>query len=353
MRAVGSYISRGLRTYAIRVAAVAVLALAACILTAAPSVGAEGASGHIYALDNGEKLEGRVQIDYECEAGAPCEWSGEASAYAQEAECPEEIEASHRVWSGAFRRSTGTAYGRFSFLPEAPGGATLCLYLNLPLEEESELLETVSETVALAPHTGRGSGKGTAPAPGGGPQPTPGGQPERGPSAATLARVYRPFRANGTSTLRTHARRGYCWTGSASADRRDAWRCVSGNLIADPCFSASMTARSVVCPSGPWSRSGLRLELTRTLPLRFANHARPSLKAQPWAIELVDGRRALFASGASEVAEGERLNYFFGADGKEGLWGYPDRGAEPWTILVAPFGAQRLSARAGIRRAWM
>ena len=354
MRAVGSYTTRGSRAYGTHVATVVVLALAAFMLTAAPSVGAEGASGHIYALANSEKLEGRAQINYECEAGAACEWFGAASAYAEEAECPEEIEASHRVWSGALRRSTGTAYGRFSFLPEAPGGATLCLYLNLPLEEESELLEAVSETVAPpAPHTGRGSGKGTPPAHGGGSQPTPGGQSVRGPSAATLARVYRPFRANGTTTLRTHARRGYCWTGSASADRRDAWRCISGNLIADPCFSASMTARSVVCPSGPWSHSALRLQLTRALPRRFANRARPSLKAQPWAIELTDGRRALFASGASEVVEGERLNYFFGAGGKEGLWGYPDRGAEPWTILVAPFGAQRLSARASIRRAWM
>jgi hypothetical protein len=327
------------------------------MLTAAPSAGAEGASGHLYTLANSERLEGRVQINYECETGEPCQWSGEASAYAEEAECPEEIEASHRVWSGALRRSTGTAYGRFSFLPEAPGGATLCLYLNLPLEEESELLESVSEApTSQAPNAGHGSAKGTPPADGGGAsQATPGSESQPGASVTskTLARVYRPFRANGSTTLHTHTRRGYCWTGSSSADRRDAWRCITGNLIADPCFSSSMSARSVVCPSGPWSRSGLRLQLTRALPRRLGNRARPSLKAQPWAIELTDGRRALLASGASEVAEGERLNYFFGAGSKEGLWGYPDRAAEPWTILLAPFSAKQLSARASIRRAWM
>ena len=187
------------------VAAVVAVALGALALTAAPSPGAEGASASLYALANSQRLEGRVRVSYECEAGEACEWSGEATAYAQETECPEEIEASHRVWSGALKRSTATAYGRFTFLPETPGGATLCMYLNLPLEDESELLEEVSEAVAAnAPQSSGGSGHGEPPA-GGGSQPQPAGQTAPSPAATdkTLARVYRPFRANGSTALRT------------------------------------------------------------------------------------------------------------------------------------------------------
>ncbi len=196
---------------------------------------------------------------------------------------------------------------------------------------------------------GAGTGAGGSGSPSGG-QSAP-ASPES--ARRTLASVYRPMRANGSTSLRTRARSGYCWTGSDAAQRRDAWRCRTGSEILDPCFSASPTARSVICPAGPWSRSALRLELTRALPHGLADKGRPSLKEQPWAIELSDGRRALFASGASSELEGRRLDYFFGPGNDEGLWGYPDRTGQLWTILVAPFTAQRLDARATIRHAWM
>jgi hypothetical protein len=48
-----------------------------------------------------------------------------------------------------------------------------------------------------------------------------------------------------------------------------------------------------------------------------------------------------------------RLNYFCENGGNNGLWGYPDRRSEPWTILIAPFTARSLHERRAIRHAWM
>ncbi len=343
-------------------ASVCLLAALALALAGAPAAGADSASAQLYLVAHSRKLEGRVQIQHECEAGEPCQWSAEVSAYDSQAECPEEIELSQRVWSSSPRRTSATTDGHFQFVPESAGAATLCLYVNLPLEQESELLESVTETAAPAPAPGTNPAPGANAAPtgkgstGSGSSPTGAGAPGQGDSPAsprTLASIFRAFGPGGKARLRTHTRRGYCFSGSAAADRRDAWRCTSGNLLADPCFSAGPRSRSVVCPEGPWSHRGLKLALTRPLPHALANHPRPSLKAQPWAIELADGRHALFASGATVELEDQRLNYFFGPGSKEGLWGYPDREQESWTILAAPFGAQQLSARVTIRRAWM
>lgn len=78
----------------------------------------------------------------------------------------------------------------------------------------------------------------------------------------------------------------------------------------------------------------------------------PVQSLQPWALELSDGLRCLFADGATNVIEGQRLNYFCGSASKEGLWGLPDRTSTPWTILIAPFQATSLSEREAISHAW-
>lgn len=126
-----------------------------------------------------------------------------------------------------------------------------------------------------------------------------------------------------------------------------------GNEIEDPCFSTNASASSVVCPDAPWKDTGIKIRLTKPLPHNYADHTAPSVRSRPWALELYDGRQCLFASGASTVIEGRRLNYFCGASSRTGLWGFPDRHSEPWTILTAPFTAKRLTQRVTMRRAWM
>lgn len=178
------------------------------------------------------------------------------------------------------------------------------------------------------------------------------------PSAAwarrtTRAVVYRPFSPSGALRMRGPTRSGYCWTSSLTTARRDAWRCMAHNEISDPCFSSKRNRRFVACATAPWRNRGIRLRLTRRLPRSMANHGRVSRHQRPWALQLYNGRRCLFSSGASSIVDGRRLNYFCTGGGKMGLWGLPSRRTEPWTIFRAPYTARHLSRRAAIRRAWM
>ena len=92
---------------------------------------------------------------------------------------------------------------------------------------------------------------------------------------------------------------------------------------------------AVVCPSIGMI-NGVELNLTKPLPRRGANSARPSLRLQPWNIELTSGRRCGFATGGTAVIDGQRLNYGCNGRDNEVLWGYPNRRSQPWTILFAP-----------------
>ena len=174
--------------------------------------------------------------------------------------------------------------------------------------------------------------------------------PSYAASPATKAQVFHAFGKNGRSRLRTRTRHGECWAGSLATARRDAWRCNIGHQIVDPCFSSSHVSDAVLCPRAAWKRTGIRLKLRRPLPRSHGK--RPSTKLQPWAIELVDSRHCGMETGATEAIGETRAN-FDCQPGDEWLWGFPDRGTQPWTILIAPYGATALSERAAIRRAWM
>lgn len=330
---------------------IACLAVLAGGLASARPASADEATAQIYRVAGSQRLEGRVSVEHECE-GSPCEWSAQVSAYPLASECPPEFEAAQRVWVSRTRQSSGSAVAHFSFAEPEPGeaAATLCLYVELPLEGESELVEIVSETAGAPTRSEEAPGSGGGRAGGG----SPGGAPHAhtGPQS-TRAVIYSPFGRGGRSALHTHTARGVCLGGSQAADRRDAWRCVSGGRTHDPCFSSSASSRSVVCPGAPWSASALRLLLAHPLPERRANGPQPSLREQPWAIELSDGRRALSATGATALVGGVRLDYVLAGGQREGLWGAPHRGSQPWRILIAPLDAGRLETWVAIRRAWM
>jgi hypothetical protein len=173
-----------------------------------------------------------------------------------------------------------------------------------------------------------------------------------GAHTTTTATIFQAFRANGTPTLHTRSRSGQCFTGSLTINRDDAWRCFVGNFLFDPCFSSALAPGRVVCPNSKLT-GGIEIRLTKALPRSMGDHARPSLHDQPWNIQLTDGRHCLFSSGASNVVDGVRLNYFCDSSGAFGLWGFPTRKSEPWTILGAGSTAKHLHARRAIRRAWM
>lgn len=173
-----------------------------------------------------------------------------------------------------------------------------------------------------------------------------------GASVRTTATIFRAFTPSGKPTLRAHSASGYCYTGSLTIDRSDAWRCFVGNELFDPCFSSSAARGKVLCPNLDVD-GGTEIRLTKPLPVLSGDRPAPSLSDQPWNVELTSGHHCAFASGASNVVHGKRLNYFCGTGSHSGLWGYPERHTEPWTILFGPFTATSLNDRRAIRRAWM
>lgn len=155
-------------------------------------------------------------------------------------------------------------------------------------------------------------------------------------SASTPTRtrivVYTPFTidgqlAQGIKVTRTIS--GSCWTGSEGSRRSDAWRCMSGNAIYDPCFSGPPTW--VACPS---SSGIIRMNLTKRLPRSNGNPPLNTRRADPASVVLAHGVRCAFAGGATGTVAGLRLNYY--CSNKAWLLGGPNRGAPLWTILYLP-----------------
>jgi hypothetical protein len=168
----------------------------------------------------------------------------------------------------------------------------------------------------------------------------------------TQATVFQPFRSNGTPTIPTRPKSGYCYTGSLAVNRNDAWRCFVKNFIFDPCFSSPAAHGVVVCPNADVN-GGAEIHLTKRLPQSMADPGTPSIRNQPWDIEMTNGKHFVFSSGASNEVKGQRLNYFCATRCNYGLWGYPRRRSQPWTIAVAPYTAKSLHERRAIRHVWM
>ena len=168
----------------------------------------------------------------------------------------------------------------------------------------------------------------------------------------TTATVYSAFSYHGVIVPHVQVVSGYCSENSAVTERDDAWRCLVGNDIYDPCFSSEFAFGVVVCPT-PWNDSGVEIQLTKPLP-KALSHLAPSLRMQPWAIQTASGADCVLSSVAGpRPIHGRHLNYFCGTTFMVGLWGFPDRRSQPWTIFSAPQNATVLSHRVTIRRAWM
>ena len=165
----------------------------------------------------------------------------------------------------------------------------------------------------------------------------------------TQTHIYQAFSGSGRPTVRiTSILRGSCWSSSLAAGRDDAWRCMSGNYIFDPCFSSPKAQGVVLCVVSPWSRSGVEIVLTKRLPNPYAG--RPSTTGLPWAIQTSAGLRCGFVTGGTAALRGGRANY--GCNSNEWLWGAPFRSSEPWMIYAAAVDAKRLSKRVKIAVAW-
>jgi hypothetical protein len=168
----------------------------------------------------------------------------------------------------------------------------------------------------------------------------------------TRAVVYGAFTSSGAPAYSVaRSLRGSCFSGAQSVNRHDAWRCISGNALFDPCFSSTKAHGIVLCPSTPFSSSVIELKLTKRLPSGMADKGNPSTSGLPWAIETTTGLKCVMDTGATNVIGTTRANYSCNR-GTGWLWGDPARRTEPWTIRIAPLSAKRLSQRVRIAQAW-
>ena len=99
---------------------------------------------------------------------------------------------------------------------------------------------------------------------------------------------------------------GACWTRSIAAPTRpDAYRCMTGNSIYDPCF-VPKRSNVAVCDVDPVTNGrGFALRLTEPLP----NEPVFTGRAQPWLVEVADGEVCIPLTGTHEAIDGQTILY--------------------------------------------
>lgn len=163
--------------------------------------------------------------------------------------------------------------------------------------------------------------------------------------ADTEVVVFRPAGVEGPD------REGRCFSSSLASVQPDAWRCSSDNQILDPCFATPGDPASVLCGARPaGSETAFKLKLTEPLPT-----TRPAPGAErAWVLELADGTRCGFLTGATAGFEGKRLNY--GCTDGSYLLGDPEVG-DLWIAEQIFVSADRRSIansyRVRVRAAWL
>jgi len=177
------------------------------------------------------------------------------------------------------------------------------------------------------------------------------------------------FPASGTTIVRfipagigENMKEGHCWTNSIAAPRPDAWRCMAGNEILDPCF-LSPEEGSVVCKPNPAKgEEGIHLKLNQPLPKpEISAQAAAMARGSGWLVELADGTLCSPATGTRGLVEGEMTTYYCevklpGTDivllgelnDKEPQWM-----AEKATLVPGPDGPKLLrSEKVAVKTVW-
>jgi hypothetical protein len=139
---------------------------------------------------------------------------------------------------------------------------------------------------------------------------------------ATIVTVFHPLGAKGKPVS------GTCAMGeSLAVSRTDAWRCMVGNIIYDPCFASAPHATSVICGALPSHPYGITVRLAKPLPAHS-----PVRAAQPWLLQLGDGTTCGFLTGATFGVHGERANY--GCSDQQYIIGLPQTGRVWYAVKV-------------------
>jgi hypothetical protein len=98
--------------------------------------------------------------------------------------------------------------------------------------------------------------------------------------------------------------KGYCWTGSIASSNANAYRCMIGNSIMDPCFFVSK--KVVYCPQDLAANTGVVINLTKPLPQNKGWKG-----GKPWRYQVVGGSGITCSAGTGTVI----ANYPYYCDG--------------------------------------
>lgn len=146
---------------------------------------------------------------------------------------------------------------------------------------------------------------------------------------------------------------GECWTSSNVLPRANAWRCMIGNDIYDPCFSSSSSADWVACDVNPLSDGlggGLRVNLTAPL----APDIWTSDTIYPWYMELADGTTCYSLGRDTFPVDDDWANY--ACAGADFILGEPeDDGSGIWyanRARLSSDGSAAHSAWEPVRIVW-
>jgi hypothetical protein len=151
--------------------------------------------------------------------------------------------------------------------------------------------------------------------------------------------IYHPWMRDGVLVSRLNAVgtvNGQCPLRALDDSR--AWRCfgATNNRVYDSCFTSPIDASLLACIEAPWKREADLLRVPSPLPQNPPEDSDVNTQGVVWALELTDGRRCGFISGATAAFGDLRLNYVC-PDGTS-LWGEPNRSRAVWTILASPSG---------------
>lgn len=112
---------------------------------------------------------------------------------------------------------------------------------------------------------------------------------------ATKINIFRPETA-----MPKKKKRGFCWMHAVAITRPDAWRCMVGGEIRDPCFVLE-TKDAAVCGVDPTKegKSGFLLKLNKPLPNEAQNSNLPLVNA--WVVQLEEGLVCTPYTGAMPI----------------------------------------------------
>jgi hypothetical protein len=139
--------------------------------------------------------------------------------------------------------------------------------------------------------------------------------------------------------LRGSTLHGSCWTSSNAVSRSDAYRCMVGNNIYDPCFR--LGSNRVGCPSDLAANRGVFIDVPN-----FPSN--PAQTPSAWAMELSNGLSCSVITGAGISG------YPFGCGGSM-TCSTPRRGSPRYTAMCGNANGGRVrSPRAyNVIQIWM